>query len=112
MSSAKNIKMMPHSIEAEQSILCSLIIDSDCAIYIMSKLKVNDFYLESHQEIFEAMQDIYNMNLPIDYVTLIDQLEKRNALDRVGGIDYITTLVNFLPSAANNKTYAIVLMKN
>ena len=107
-----NAKIMPHSIEAEQSILCCLLIDADCSIYIMSKLKATDFYLESHQNIFEAMSDIYSMNMPIDYVTLIDQLDKRNLLEQVGGIEYITTLANFLPSAANNRTYVELVKRD
>ncbi|MBQ3494562.1 MAG: replicative DNA helicase [Clostridia bacterium] len=105
-------KMMPHSIEAEQSVLCSLLIDENSSIYIMSKLKVADFYLESHQEIYQAMVDILNMNCPIDYVTLVDQLEKRNALEQVGGIDYIATLSNFLPSAVNHKTYVDLVKRD
>ena len=105
-------KMMPHSIEAEQSVLCSLFIDADCCIYIMSKLKPQDFYTESHQTIFEVMSDLYNMNMPIDYVTVYDQLEKRNQLEQVGGIDYITAVANFLPSAANHKTYVELVKRD
>ena len=102
-------KMMPHSIEAEQSVLCSLLIDENSSIYIMSKLKVADFYLESHQEIYQAMVDNYLKDVAVDYITVSKVLDQKAELEEVGGLDYITDLTNFVPSAANYKHYADIV---
>lgn len=112
MAKSNLAKTMPHSIEGEQSVLGCLLIDDEAPVFIMSKLKENDFYLESHKRIFETMRDIYNMNLPIDFVTLVDQLEKRSILEEVGGIEYITNLTNILPSAANHKAYVDIVKRD
>ena len=97
----RNTRMMPHSIEAEQSVLGCCLIDDNVPVQVMNKLKVDDYYTQAHQTIFEAMNKIYQENKPIDFVTLTDELERMGAMESVGGIDYITTLTNIVPSAAN-----------
>ena len=106
------VKIMPHSIEAEQAVLGSLLIDNECAINIMNKLKRDDFYSESHQSIFEVMETLYNTNVPVDFVTVTEALERKNLLESVGGIDYITSLTNVIPSAVNHEHYADIVKKN
>ena len=91
-------KMMPHSIEAEQAVLGCSLIDENVPIDVMASLNAGDFYVEAHKQIFDAMKSIYSANVAIDFVTLTDQLEKTNLLESVGGIDYITTLTNIIPS--------------
>lgn len=108
----KNFKMLPHSLEAEQSLLGCLLIDSESALNIVSTIKVSDFYTDSHQNIYDQMVRIYNSNNPIDFVTVTDALEKANSLESVGGIDYITTLTNILPSAANYKAYVDIVKRD
>ena len=72
------IKMMPHSLEAEQAVLGCLLIDNECSINIMNKLKSEDFYTDSHQNIFDIMLTLYQTNVPIDFVTVTESLEKKN----------------------------------
>lgn len=111
-SNVPKAKMMPHSIEAEQSVLGACLIDNEAANSIMSSLNTNDFYLESHQEIFEAMTNIFNRSQPIDYVTVTDELDNSSLLQSIGGLEYITSLTNILPSAANFKTYVEIVKKD
>ena len=78
--------------------------------YVMITEK--DFYSESHRTIFEAMVELYKINQPIDFVTVVDKLEKANTLNSVGGIEYITTLTNSIPSAVNYKTYIDIIKRD
>ena len=98
-------RMLPHSIESEQCVLGCVLIDQDACINIVGDLKEDDFYIEAHKIIFSNMRDVYNCNQPVDFVSLCDQLEKHDLLEAVGGIDYITTLTNIVPSASNYKHY-------
>lgn len=108
----KSARIIPHNIEAEQSILGCNLIDDNAVLQIMNTLKVEDFYSQAHQTIFEAMTNIYRANKPIDYVTLTDELEKTGLLEAVGGIDYITTLTNVVPSASNFKHYCDIVKRD
>ncbi len=106
------VKMMPHSIEAEQSVLGACLIDDEASNSIMNTLVKDDFYLEAHQEIYNAMFTIFAKNQPIDYVTLTDELDNNNLLQSVGGLEYITNLTNILPSAANYKVYVDIVKRD
>ena len=103
---------MPHSLEAEQAVLGCLLIDNDCSINIMNRLKSSDFYTDSHQNIFDVMFTLYQTNVPIDFVTVTEALEKKNLLESIGGIDYITSLTNVIPSAANYGHYVDIVKKD
>ena len=105
-------KIMPYSIEAEQSVLGACLIDDDASNSIMNTLTKDDFYLETHQEIYNAMYNIFKKNQPIDYVTLTDELDNANLLQAVGGLEYITNLTNVLPSAANFKVYVEIVKRD
>lgn len=109
---ANKPKSMPHNIEAEQAVLGCNLIDNDVPITIMAKLHSSDFYTEAHQTIFEAMEHIYRANDPIDFVTLTDELERMGVMEAVGGIDYITTLTNIVPSAANFMHYVEIVRRD
>lgn len=104
-------KMMPHSLEAEQALLGCLLIDNETPLYVMAHILPDDFYVESHSAIYECMQKIYVENRPIDYVTLTDELDKNSLLDSIGGLEYITTLTNVVPSAVNFKHYADIVKR-
>lgn len=108
----KRARIMPHNIEAEQAVLGCNLIDNDIAVDVMAKLKTEDFYTSAHQTIFDAMLNIYKKNSPIDFVTITDELEKQGAMDSVGGIDYIATLTNIVPSAANYNHYVEIVKRD
>lgn len=105
-------RVLPHSIESEQSVLGCVLIDEDATITILSDLKSSDFYVEAHKIIFDAMSNIYKKQAPVDFVTLTDELERMNMLESVGGIEYITTLTNIVPSASNFEHYIDIIKRN
>lgn len=111
-SKEKIARTIPHNIEAEQSVLGCNLLDDNISLQIMEKLKPEDFYTEAHKTIFEAMQSVYKQNKPIDYVTLTDELERSGLLESVGGLDYLTTLTNIVPSATNFKHYCDIVKRD
>ena len=109
---AAGARMMPHNIEAEQAVLGCNLIDDQICVTVMTRLKADDFYTGAHNAIFEAMNKIYNERKPIDFVTLTDELTRTGSLESVGGIDYITTLTNIVPSAANADHYIDIVKRD
>ncbi|MBQ8748876.1 MAG: replicative DNA helicase [Clostridia bacterium] len=105
-------RMMPHNNEAEQSVLGSVLIDDNASITVFATLKKDDFYMEVHQLIFDAMYENYNANKPIDFVTLSEVLNKNGNLDAVGGYEYIMQLTNIVPSAVNLDFYINIVKEN
>jgi len=98
-------RIPPHSNEAEQSVLGSMLIDREAVSVAAEVLRKDDFYSEAHREIYEAMMNLYEAGKPVDLVTVVDELDQRGTMDGVGGIAYITDLSRFVPSTANVKYY-------
>ncbi len=105
----KRAKMLPNDLEAEQSMLACLFTSQDVCADVFPTLKVEDFYSNAHQKIYQAMLDNYVKNVAVDYITVSKVLETKNELDEVGGLGYITDLTNYLPSAANYKHYMDII---
>lgn len=103
------IKSIPANIEAERAVLGSLLIDQDAIIKVASFLRPKDFFRERHTWLYEAMLSLNERHEPLDYVTLVDELERREKLDDVGGPAYITDLVNSTPSAMSVDHYASIV---
>ncbi len=100
-------KLPPQNIEAEQSLLGSLLIDKDAIVQIAEQVHPAYFYrTEQHGKIYEAIIQLFEKREPIDLVTVTEQLRHNNALDVAGGPAYLTTLVNMVPTAAHVETYA------
>lgn len=114
MAKTKNTspKMLPNNLEAEQATLCSVLIDSLAAENVMALLDSSDFYSETHKMIFDAMKSLYVANKPIDFVSVVDVLDKREELEAVGGISYITTLSNVVPSGAYHAHYSQIVKRD
>ena len=102
-------RKLPFSLEAEQSVLGSILIDPETINIIAGILKSDDFHVENHREIYLAMQDLYLQNRSIDVVTLIDALVKRGVLERSGCEEYVKLLAGVVPSAANAADYARIV---
>ena len=105
-------KILPNNLESEQAVLGCVLIDQEAQTDILSTLTQEDFYSESHRNIFKAMQTIFSKSIPVDFVTLTSELEVEKKLESVGGIDYITYLTNVVPSAANFKHYCDIVLSN
>ena len=99
-------RLPPHNIENEQSVLGSLLIDRDAIIQIAPILKYQDFYQPSHGVIYQAISDLYTRQEPADVITLSDELARRDKLDAVGGVSYLTSLVSVVPTAVHVTFYA------
>ncbi len=104
-------KIQPQNIEAEQSVLGSIIIDSEAIIKVADILSPDDFYKPSHQKIYRACLTLYEKREPIDILSLSDELEGKKQLEDVGGRTYIAHLANIVPTAANVKSYAQIVQK-
>lgn len=95
----------PYNMEAEQAVLGSVLIDAESLAAAAEHLKSEDFYSESHKEIFSAILDIHTKGEPVDVVTLVEEIKNRGTLDKSGGIAYLTDLSMSVPSTANLKYY-------
>lgn len=106
------MKVIPHSLEAEEAILGSILSDNEVAIDLVSDLSVDDFYSEIHQEIFEEIKEINRNNLPVDIITLSNDLTKKGKLKKIGGMTKLTQLLEAVPSTANYQYYVTILQRN
>ncbi|MBI4039005.1 replicative DNA helicase [Candidatus Daviesbacteria bacterium] len=106
-------KLPPQNIEAEQSLLGSLLIDKDAIVRISEILRPDNFYrFEQHGPIYEAVQKLFEKREPIDLITISDELKKRGVYDKVGGSAYLTTLVNIVPTSAHIEHYAKIIKEH
>jgi replicative DNA helicase len=99
----------PQNLEAEKSLLGSLLLDKDTVIKVADILRADDFYEDRHRIIFDAMMALYEKRRPIDVVTVTDTLKDRKQLDTIGGASYLAELVSSLPSSANAVRYAEIV---
>lgn len=102
-------KLPPQNIEAEQSVLGSLLLDKDAIIRIADILKVGDFYRNTHNTIYQTIIDLYQKGEPIDLLNVANRLEEINQLEEIGGSSYLTELVNSVPTAAHIFSYAKIV---
>ncbi len=92
------VRLPPQNIEAEQSVLGSLLIDRDSVLKVSSFLRPEDFYRHSHSLIYKAVLDLHERRQPADFITLCDELERLGQLEEVGGPGYLTSLINAVPT--------------
>lgn len=104
-------RIPPQNLEAEQSLLGSLLIDRDAIIKVADLIHPGDFYRDAHRAIFDAMLDLYRKREPIDLLSLGNRLEEQGALEAVGGRSYLITLANTVPTASHVVHYATIVQK-
>ena len=102
-------QLPPQDIEAEQSVLGALLIDKDAVIKIADIITAKDFYRRTHEIIFESMMELYAKSEPIDLLTVSSKLKEKKQFKDIGGMSYLTTLVNFVPTASNVAHYAKIV---
>ncbi len=102
-------KIPPQNLEAEQSILGSILLDNSAINSVLEILSKSDFYSEAHRKIFSVMIESSEKNEPVDLITLSNALRDRKLLDSVGGTSYLASLVDNVPSAANVANYAKIV---
>lgn len=101
----------PQSIEAEQALLGAIMLDSETIVNAASLVSREDFYSPTHREIYQAMVELNDSNEPIDLITLTALLKRKQVLEEVGGVPYLTKLVESVPTAANVEYYGKIVQE-
>ncbi len=105
-------RLPPQNIEAEASVLGSILIDPQAISTAVEILAPDDFYRDAHKHIYQAALDLYTRGTPADYVTLANELEQRGQTDLIGGAEYLIRLVNIVPTSANIEYYARIVERD
>ena len=112
MSDSNNTLLIPpHSKTAESSVLGAILIDNDVMNIVNPLIDFNDFYTPSHKDIYQSMSALYSARSPIDLTTLEEELQNRNLLDKIGGLQYLVDLSTQVPTTTNAEHYALIVQK-
>lgn len=106
-----NAKLPPQDIEAEKSLLGSLMLDKEAITKVADILHGEDFYKRNHQYIYEVIEELFSKGEPIDLISVSSRLKEKNQLDNIGGTSYLTELINTVPTASHVSTYAKIVQK-
>ncbi len=101
-----DVQSQPHSRQAEEAVLGSILIDSEAYFNVAQFIKPDDFYIVRNRWIWEAFTRLHERRAPIDYLTVCQELEQQNQLNEVGGAAYVMSLINQTPSSLNAEAYA------
>ena len=102
-------KIPPQNLEAEMAVLGSMLLDEDAISIACESLDRNSFYKDTHQKIFAAILVLYNANKAVDLITLTDGLKREGVLEEIGGVSFLTALVNSVPTSANISHYVAIV---
>lgn len=103
------IQQPPHSIEAEEAVLGSILINPDALFDVIAFLQADDFYIVRNGWVWEAIVAVHNRNEQIDYLTVVEELRQQGRLEEVGGPAYITYLINHTPASIYSETYGRIV---
>ena len=103
------LRVPPHSIEAESSVLGGLLLDNEAWDRVADLLSPSDFYRYEHRLIFKAIQDLIDASKPADVITVFEALQSLGNADEVGGLSYLNSLAQYVPSAGNIRRYAEIV---
>lgn len=109
MADQLQVRIPPHSNEAEGSVLGALLLDKDAIIAVAEFLTPEDFYEEKHKAIYESCLELYEDRIPIDVLTVTERLKKKKALKNIGGTSYLAALANSVPTAAHVEHYGKIV---
>lgn len=109
MSQQINVRIPPHSSDAEESVLGALLLDKDAVIAIAEFLSPEDFYNEKLKEIYSSVLDLYQDRTPIDVLTISEALKKKKILKKIGGVSYLAELTNKVPTSAHIEHYGKIV---
>jgi replicative DNA helicase len=102
-------RMPPSNLEAEKAVLGSMLLDGSAVNITLEIVRDNCFYLDSHKLIFNAMENLYNLGKPIDILIVMEELNRAGTLERVGGKEYLSSLLNSVATAAHVEYYANIV---
>lgn len=103
---ARRLSTPPHSVEAEESVLGAILMSGDAANVALERLHADDFYVPAHQQVFAAIHTLFDANRPIDAITVAEELRRDGSLERLGGVGFLTRLLDAVPAASNVDYYA------
>ena len=109
---AELMKTPPHNLESEQCVIGSIIVEEETLVPVAEILDREDFYIDAHKVIYDSMIEFGNERKPIDMITLTNRLKEKGYLDQVGGVTYLTSITNMIPTTSNVKVYAEIVKKN
>ena len=112
MEEAMIKRIMPNSLEAEQSVIGSMIMDRDAIVTATEMLHKDDFYHQQYGILFEAMSELFMANLPVDLVTLQNKLKVKDVPNEISSLEFVRDLLNAVPTSANIKYYANIVKDN
>ena len=99
------MRSLPQSVEAEQSVIGSMIIDKTAIAKVLEGLQEEDFYRDGHKVIYKIILEMFRNDIAIDLLTLLEHLKSTDTLERAGGVTYITELSSSVPTTANLSAY-------
>jgi len=101
----------PQNIEAEKSLLGCLMLDKNAIIKVADFLQMKDFYKQTHQQIYQAILDLFEKGEPVDFLAVSSRLKEKNLLEEIGGNSYLTELINTVPTATHISNYAKIVQR-
>ena len=108
-SNGANLKVPPQNIEAEQSVLGSILLEPEALSRVLEVMTGEDFYRETHRKIFNSMLDLYQKGTPVDLITLTEILQNKGQLEDIGGASYLISMTDAIPSAIHVDVYARIV---
>jgi replicative DNA helicase len=102
-------RLPPHNVEAEEAVLGSVLLDREVIGRVSGVLEARDFYRERNGLIYQSMLDLYDRHEPVDYLTLIDELDRTQRLDQTGGATYVAGLLSVVPTPIHAEHYAKIV---
>ena len=111
-TSSDALKVPPHDVEAEKSVLGAILIDASSINLVAEFLKPQHFYMNENQEIFSSMLTLFEKQQPIDLVTMSDQLKSEGVLKKIGGKSYLSDLINTVPTSAYIEYYGRIIVSH
>lgn len=102
-------KVPPHNAEAEQTVLASCMIDHTAVEKVVNLLSYDDFYYEANKEIYDSIKQIHMQNIPVDAVTVFEEMKKRGKIDYIGGFEYLATLTENIITSKNVEAYCNII---
>ena len=106
-----DIRVPPHDLNAEGAVLSAMLLEEWATARGLELLKKEYFYKAAHRNIFQAIQELFNKNIEVDLITIIDELKKRDKYERVGGAAYLTEITDIVSSSANLETHAQIVLE-
>ncbi len=102
-------RLPPQNLEAEQAVLGSMLLEEEAMVQAAELLEEPAFYKDAHRKVFSTLLTLYRANVPVDLVTVTEELKKRDLLEDIGGPAYLTTLTSVVPTAANAEYYCRIV---